>query len=316
MTAKELKLSEQKSRIAFEKSKSRRISPRLIGFSSATIFLALCFCFPLYKLLQFAVGDDLYSHIPLIPFISLYLVWMKRENLPRLFEPALYQAVFFFAAGLLAVTAYWVAPHEIFREIENYLAINIFALLLFFTGICYFFLGKTFMRAIAFPMALLIFTVPFPGFLLGWVDTFLQYGSMVFASLFLQLSGTPVVCYDLHLRLPGCTLQVAPECSGIHSTLVLMITSLLGGWLFLRSPWKRALFMLAVIPLALIRNGFRIFVIGRLCVAYGPQMLDSPIHHRGGPLFFALSLIPLLILLIFLNKTERSKLKPLTRKLL
>ena len=162
------------------------------------------------------------------------------------------------------------------------------------------------MRAIAFPMALLVFTVPFPDFLLSWIDTFLQHGSAVFAGLFFQLSGTPVVCDGLNFLLPGCSLQVAPECSGIHSTLVLMITSLLGGWLFLRSPWKRAILALAVIPLALIRNGFRIFVIGRLSVTYGPQMLDSPIHHHGGPLFFALSLLPLLLLLIFLKKTERT----------
>lgn len=312
MTAKELKVTEQKSRVAFEKPapKTRKISPRLIGFSVATIFLVVCFCIPLYKLLQFATGNDLYSHIPLIPFISLYLIWMKRENLPRLFEPALRQTVFFLIAGLLAVVVYRVAPSEIFREIENYLAINTFAFLLFFTGICHFFLGKIFMRAIAFPMALLIFMLPFPGFLLSWIDTFLQHGSMVFAVLFLQMSGTPVIANDLHIRLPDCTLQVAPECSGIHSTLVLLITSLLGGWLFLRSPWKRALIALFVIPLALIRNGFRIFVIGRLCVAYGPQMIDSPIHHHGGPLFFALSLIPLLALLIFLRKTERPKQKP------
>jgi len=52
-----------------------------------------------------------------------------------------------------------------------------------------------------------------------------------------------------------------------------------------------------VIPLGILRNGFRILVIGMLCVFVGPHMIDSPIHHRGGPLFFALSLVPLFILL-------------------
>ena len=47
-----------------------------------------------------------------------------------------------------------------------------------------------------------------------------------------------------------------------------------------------------VIPLAILRNGFRILVIGLLCVNVGPQMIHSLIHRRGGPLFFMLSLIP------------------------
>jgi len=59
-----------------------------------------------------------------------------------------------------------------------------------------------------------------------------------------------------------------------------------------------------VIPLGILRNGFRIFVIGALCVHFGPQMINSPIHRRGGPLFFALSLIPLFLLLWWLRRGD------------
>ena len=34
-------------------------------------------------------------------------------------------------------------------------------------------------------------------------------------------------------------------------------------------------------------------------------MIDSPIHHRGGPLFFALSLVPLFLLLWWLRRQEQ-----------
>jgi hypothetical protein len=33
-------------------------------------------------------------------------------------------------------------------------------------------------------------------------------------------------------------------------------------------------------------------------------MINSPIHRRGGPLFFALSLIPFFLLLLFLRKRD------------
>ena len=34
-------------------------------------------------------------------------------------------------------------------------------------------------------------------------------------------------------------------------------------------------------------------------------MIDSTIHHRGGPFFFALSLIPQFLLLWWLRRQER-----------
>jgi exosortase/archaeosortase family protein len=61
---------------------------------------------------------------------------------------------------------------------------------------------------------------------------------------------------------------------------------------------------LAVIPLALLRNGFRVFTIGQLCINIGPHMIDSFIHKKGGPIFFALSLVPFFLILVFLRKSE------------
>jgi exosortase C (VPDSG-CTERM-specific) len=160
------------------------------------------------------------------------------------------------------------------------------------------------MRALAFPFFLLVFMIPFPVFLRDGIEALLQRGSAEVADWMFVLTGTPLLRNDLLFRLPGIALKVAPECSGIHSTLVLFITSLLAGQMILRQPWRRAVLCLAVIPLALLRNGFRVFVIGQLCIHVGPQMIDSPIHHHGGPLFFVLSLVPFFLLLYFLRKSE------------
>ena len=318
MSVKELKLRAGKDQLAFEAVvfKRKKNFGRLAGFSLAILALALCFSLPLYNLLRLIASDDLYTDIPLIPLISLYLIWMHRENLPLSFHTAAKPGLLFFAGGLLTLAVYWAASQSAPWPIENYLAINILALLLIFIGICFFFFGKTFMSAVAFPAALLVFTIPFPGFLRHRLETFLQHGSAICAGFFFQLTSVPVFRDGLNFRLPGCLIQVAPECSGIHSTIVLAITSLIGSWLFLRSPWKRTALVLAVIPLALIRNGFRIFVVVRLCAAYGPQMLNAPIHRHGGPLFFALSLVPFFLLLLFLRKTERVNNGPSTKKLL
>src|SRR5207244_4861510 len=97
---------------------------------------------------------------------------------------------------------------------------------------------------------------------------------------------------------------IAPECSGIRSSWMLFITSLLAAHLFLKKPWRRSVLVAAVIPLGILRNGFRILVIGLLCVHVGPEMIHSALHRRGGPLFFALSLVPLFLLLWWLRRSE------------
>ena len=84
------------------------------------------------------------------------------------------------------------------------------------------------------------------------------------------------------------------------------ITSLLAAHLFLRTTWKRLLLVCFVIPLGLVRNGFRVWVIGSLCVHFGPQMIDSPFHRQGGPVFFVLSLIPLFLLAAWLRRHEQT----------
>jgi exosortase len=124
------------------------------------------------------------------------------------------------------------------------------------------------------------------------------------ANLLFNLSGMPFLRAGQIFQLPNITLEVAQECSGIRSSLVLFITSILAANLFLNTTWRRLALVAIVIPLGILRNGFRILVIGLLCVHVGPQMIHSVIHRRGGPLFFVLSLVPLLLFLWLLRKGD------------
>jgi len=272
-----------------------------------TVLLALTFSVPLYELGRFSAASELYSYMFLIPFLSGSLVWLQRGRLPSYSGPSRGPALVLAAGGLGAMAAYGLARAAggLWAE-EDALALRMTALLLLFAGGCGWFLGRATVRALAVPLGLLIFLVPLPLFLLGGVQTLLQQGSALAADGFFRLCGADFSREGLLFHLPTITLRIAPECSGIHSSLVLFISSVVAGHLFLRSPWRQALLVLAVLPLALLRNGFRVFVLGELCTHVGPQMIDSPLHHRGGPLFFALSLIPFFLLLFFLRKSERS----------
>jgi exosortase C (VPDSG-CTERM-specific) len=261
---------------------------------------------PLFDLTRYAFKSELYSHIVLIPFISLYLIWPKRKTLP-VGSPAWGAALLPLAVGIALLGFYWLSARAVRPEGVNYLALMTLSFLLVMLGAALGTLGVQAVRAIAFPIAFLVFMIPFPLEMRNWIETVSQNASSDAAHFLLWIAGMPVLRSGTQFRLPGFSLQVAPECSGIHSTLVLFITSLLAGHLFLHTRWKQVVLALVVIPLAFLRNGFRVAVIGELCVRVGPHMIDSPIHHHGGPVFFALSLIPLFMLLSYLRKSEIKK---------
>jgi exosortase C (VPDSG-CTERM-specific) len=275
-------------------------------FIAAAILIA-CFALPVYRLAHFALNSSLYSYILLVPFVSLYL--LRITAVSRVPSSGRNRAVaaLLIALGAAVLGTYWVATLSGAKLVEqDALALTTLSLVILLSGASAFVLNRPTFRQALFPLAFLLFLVPLPIAIEHAIETFLQRGSAPPALWLFQLAGTPVFREDLVFQLPGMTLQIAPECSGIRSSVVLFITSLVAGHLFLQSPWKRAVLTLAVIPLALLRNGFRVFVIGELCVHVGPHMIDSPIHHHGGPIFFALSLVPFSILTLCLVKSDRT----------
>jgi exosortase C (VPDSG-CTERM-specific) len=270
-----------------------------------TVVLAACFAEPLISLARFALHSDLYSHILLIPLVSVYLAWLRKNQLPPAYPPNRKLAALPLAAGLLSILGYVLAARSSLKLAPaDSLAWTTLSLVLLFIGTCFLSLGSQTLRALAFPLAFLVFLAPFPEFTKDAIEFFLQHRSADAAELLFGIVGTPLFRQGVTFQLPGFSLAVAPECSGIRSTLVLFITSLVAGQLFLRSPWKRALFALVVIPLGIFRNALRIVTIGELCVHVDPGFIDSPIHHRGGPVFFAVSMVPFILLLYYLRKTD------------
>jgi exosortase C (VPDSG-CTERM-specific) len=270
--------------------------------------LLVLFSIPLWDLIRLCLSDDLYSYIPLIPIVCAFLIWIDRRTLPNEVVPSPRAALLPFSCGLLVLGGYALARTSGWKpEMSDYLAIMVLALILFLVAECLLVLGSAYLRAAWFPALFMVFAIPMPSGLREGIESFLQHKSADAADMFFSLSGMPVFRQDLVFQLPGFTFQVAPECSGIHSTWVLFILSFLAAFLFLRTPWRRAALVLAVLPLALLRNGFRIWVVGELCVHISPDMINSYIHRHGGPIFFVLSLVPFGLFLAVLQKTEHRK---------
>jgi exosortase C (VPDSG-CTERM-specific) len=279
---------------------------RLKVLATIVVLLVICFGRPLYELVTFAVGSELYSHIVLVPFIAVYLAWLKRKELVSTPQPNLRWASVCIMAAVALLVGCWACGGKKW-EAEDYLALMTGSFLLLVTASCFALPGSRWMRVLAFPAGFLVFALPFPSVVRAGIETLLQHGSAEAAFILFKLTGMPVFRQGTQFHLPGFSMEVAPQCSGIHSSLVLFITALLAGYLLLRSNGARAALVALVIPLAMLRNGIRICVLGHLCVGVNPDWINSDLHRRGGPIFFVASLIPFFLLLFVLRKLERRR---------
>jgi len=281
---------------------------------AALIFLAvltLVFAKPLVVLVRYTLGVDLHSHIVLIPMVTAYLMHLRWGSLPTEYRSSPGWAVVPLALGVgaLAVAWRWIPGLEPLSLNDRLAAYALAYVALVWAG-GFALLGARWMAAGAFPLAFLIFFVPLPDGVTQMLETASQSASAEATAWLFELTGLPNLRDGNIFQLPGITIEVAQECSGIRSSWVLFITSLVAAEMFLHSPWRRFILVALVIPLGILRNGFRILVISWLCVEVNPDMIDSFIHRRGGPIFFALSLVPLFMILAFLRWREVRQRRP------
>lgn len=281
---------------------------RIGGLAGYVGLVTLVFAQPLAGLLIHAIENDLHSHIPLVPFVAGYLLYLQRKPRVAAYRSSIGGTLIAAAIGCVAIVAR-VALHESLSANDG-LAVTTLAYVSFVLAGGFLFLGAERMASAAFPIAFLFFMVPLPDAAVRWLEQASAVASTEAAALFFGMTGTPILRHGAVLTLPGIVLEVARECSGIRSSWVLFITGLVASRMFLTSPWRRVVLVAFVIPLGIVRNGFRILVIGLLGVHVGPHMLDSMIHHSGGPIFFVLSLVPLLFLAWWLRRQEHRQDEP------
>ena len=137
------------------------------------------------------------------------------------------------------------------------------------------FWGVRWMWATAFPFGLMAFAVPLTAytdsmtFHLRLLSTSLASG---FCKGVLNLSlireGT-VVYHALPGGVRGFEFEVAPACSGIRSLTVVLLLTLVFGYLRFESPWRRLSLVAAAVPLAVLANVVRLVTVFTVGEAWG-----------------------------------------------
>jgi len=272
-------------------------------FVGACLGCLFLFHDPLRKLIQLGVQDDRYTADLLIPFLSVILLWLRRKFLFRdLRYSPIAGSAFLLSSLLLAVAAAGGAPLP-----GNYLfSAQILAFIMALVGLFVLCYGWHVAKTAAFPLALLLLTVPVPVSLLDHLVVALQTGSAAVSYRLFQLAGVPVERETaVRFGLPGVSIEVGQECSGIRSSLSLFITSLVVGYVLLRSAWSRVAFSLLTLPVVIVKNALRIVTISCLGVYVDSGFFYGRLHRNSGLPFSVVAIIMLVPLLLLLIRAER-----------
>ena len=231
-------------------------------------------------MVQIWARSDTFAHAFLVPPISLWLAWRKRERLARLTpRPQPWLLLPMAAIGVLWLLAELVAVN----------AATQFALVALLVLAVPAVLGLAVAKELAFPLGFLFFAVPFGEFMtpymIGWTAD-----ATIMA---LRASGIPVYREGMQFVIPSGNWSVVEACSGVRALFSLSFFSLAYGYLFAAAGWQRWLLFAATVPVAIFVNAFRVYltgVLGEIDIAYARGFY----HSLSGIFVLALALAMLM----------------------
>lgn len=256
---------------------------------------------PLSALYLLTREQSHYSHLLLVPLVSAYVFYQHRKVILASSEWSPLPGVM--VVGLGAVGS-WYASRA--ATGVDYVSLSTLSFVLVIWGVFLFCYGPAIRRAFSFGLLFLLCMVPFPAAVLHSIIVFLQRSSVEGTDLGFSLLNIPVVRNDIVFALPNITIRVDEGCSGIRSTVSLIITSIVAGQFFLRSGWAKLSLVAIVVPLAMMDNILRIMGLSLLANYVDKSFLvDGSLHDLGGHVLFVVSMVVLICLLSLLRRLEQ-----------
>ncbi|MGB8433875.1 MAG: exosortase A [Burkholderiales bacterium] len=217
--------------------------------------------------------SETFAHGYVVIPIVLWLIWRKRDVLstmsPKPFWP-----------GLVAVAVFGFG--WLLGRMAGVIGLEQFALLFMILAAIVTVIGLPIARTIAFPLAYLVFAVPFGEFLVPW----LMDHTADFTIAAVRASGVPVFREGNHFSIPTGRWSVVEACSGIRYLLASVTVGTLYAYLSYRTLRKRVLFIAVSIVVPIIANWLRAYMIVMLGHLSGNKIAVGVDHIIYGWIFF------------------------------
>lgn len=230
--------------------------------------------------------DPNYQHGFLIPPVSAYLIWQKREKLRQTtFQPSFAKGFIVLLFSMLLFIMGTAGAEWFMSRV---------AMLIGLIGLVIYFGGMALFRQIWFPLLFLGFMIPLPYVFYYWVNFPLQQLASFSAFQTLQVLGIPGLREGNILHFSGYSLEVVEACSGLRSIMVLLALAALVAYVTPLPKFWRWLVFATAVPIAIVANVFRLIIIATLGIFWSAEVAKSFLHEGSGMLVFICGLFLLL----------------------
>lgn len=251
-------------------------------------------------IVRMAINDDRFTHVLVMPFVALYTLWHDAENGYRRQE----------VDGRLALVVSWVGISSglwggfLYQGDD---AVFLRAGVLLAGIMCGFLSLYGWQRLCERRFVFLLLALAMPPsemFLIGF-EQWLQRWSANVTQVFFEVVGLSYIRSELVFSLAGIDIVVARECSGVRSTIAIFVAVVTASRFLAGSGWGRMLVCAAAIPVAVIKNGLRITLLGALAVWVSPEVLQGPLHRYGGMIFSIIAVFIFVPVIVLVRLVER-----------
>jgi exosortase D (VPLPA-CTERM-specific) len=233
-----------------------------------------------------------YSYGYIIPLVSLYLIWEKRQERKEKLSVPSWAGFVPLALGL---ALFWLG------ELSGEFFSLYLSLWLVVVGLCWITLGWDKLKVIGFALLIALSMFPPPHFISDGITLRLKLISSKLGVALLQAYGMTAYREGNVIDLGFTQLQVVDACSGLRYLFPLLIMGILLSYFYRGALWKKILLVLSTIPLTIITNSLRIAMTGILFEVWGPAVAEDFFHGFSGWLIFIFGLAVLLLEMWVLN---------------
>jgi len=270
-------------------------------FAIWLVATAALFFSPLRSVSAYASENDDASHIFLIPVLSAGVLYMDRATV---FRRVSFDSL---AGGLITALGAVIgifAWRDVAAGTNDQLTFYMLSLVILWGAGFAFFFGRAAFYQGRFALLFLFLSAPLPKFLLSRAIYWLQAGSAAVVAVLFDVVNLPYLRAGFVFHTAHLNIEIAQECSGIRSSMAVLILAMLAAHFYLRSGWKQAVFVACSVLVMIVKNGIRIAVLTILAIHVDPSFLFGRLHRDGGVVFFLLGLALLVPVLWLLGRGQ------------
>ncbi len=251
------------------------------------LFLILCSPIlpPLYNDWMF---DSDNSHGILVPFISLFFLWQKRNDIPWEKSRSSNVGLCFLIVSLIIYLIGYAGGIFVIPRL---------AMLGILISLIYYNFGLSVLRSIGFPLFFLIFMIPVPYSILSIVSLPLQtMVTTISAFMIRDVFLLPVFREGNMLYFTNTSLEVAEACSGIRSLITFLMLGSIFAYISEGSNKGKSVFLIMAVPLAMLTNLLRVTGTGVLAHYFGSRVAKGFLHELSGFVVLGIGLVMMILL--------------------